>query len=229
MDHKEASGSHAAERYILSEMSATQRDHFEEHYFECGECARDVQALEVFQANAKVVFEDRARTPMVGGTWHRRRGRQFGALAASLALATGALTIYQNLVTIPRLNQVAQDSRSVQPIEFIAASPATRGARDGTIVFTVGSEYQDIALAIPLEPGWDYPSYRVAFQPECGPVADRGRRELPAPGRGVPLHLRVPAAGLDSGTCRLSLEGLSSDAGRKDLGMLSFRINKTQE
>ena len=46
MTHQRAVESMASERYLLGEMSDEERDLFEEHYFECSECAEDIRAAE---------------------------------------------------------------------------------------------------------------------------------------------------------------------------------------
>ena len=53
MDHQAALSGHATERYLLNELAAAERDEFEEHYFECAECAADVGVLGPFAANLK--------------------------------------------------------------------------------------------------------------------------------------------------------------------------------
>ena len=45
MDHLKALATKASERYLLGEMSEPERFAFEEHYFQCGECAEDIRAV----------------------------------------------------------------------------------------------------------------------------------------------------------------------------------------
>ncbi len=45
MDHNEAIQLQAAVKYVLGELSPVQRDDYEEHYFDCAECAIDIKAL----------------------------------------------------------------------------------------------------------------------------------------------------------------------------------------
>lgn len=56
MNHEVAVTTRAAERYILSELESDEREAFEEHYFECQDCAEDVRALSIFVENAKAVL-----------------------------------------------------------------------------------------------------------------------------------------------------------------------------
>ena len=48
MNHQDATQSMAVEKYALNELSPDLRDEFEEHYFECQECAMDVRATTAF-------------------------------------------------------------------------------------------------------------------------------------------------------------------------------------
>jgi len=48
MDHNEALRLHAVEKYALGELPPSLRNEFEEHYFECEECAEDVKAAAEF-------------------------------------------------------------------------------------------------------------------------------------------------------------------------------------
>ena len=57
MDHDQAIKQRAAERYLLDELSPEERNHFEEHYFMCVQCADDVRAAFAFRDNAKAVFK----------------------------------------------------------------------------------------------------------------------------------------------------------------------------
>jgi len=54
MDHSEAVQQMAAERYLLDELSPELRDAFEEHMFDCPECAFDLRAEAAFLSEAKV-------------------------------------------------------------------------------------------------------------------------------------------------------------------------------
>ncbi len=58
MDHLEAKRLHASEKYVLGELSAEQRDAYEEHYFDCAECAEDVKATLTFVSAGREVFRE---------------------------------------------------------------------------------------------------------------------------------------------------------------------------
>jgi hypothetical protein len=54
MDHFEAIKGKLAEGYLLGELSREQREAYEEHYFGCPECAKDVRLGSIFLANMRV-------------------------------------------------------------------------------------------------------------------------------------------------------------------------------
>jgi len=56
MDHNEALRLHAVEKYALGELPPSLRNEFEEHYFECEECAEDVRAAAEFVDNVRAVL-----------------------------------------------------------------------------------------------------------------------------------------------------------------------------
>lgn len=48
MNHQSAIESRAAERYVLGKMNHTERDAYEEHFFSCAVCAREVKLADAF-------------------------------------------------------------------------------------------------------------------------------------------------------------------------------------
>lgn len=56
MDHNEAVRQKATERYLLDELDPDVRDQFEEHLFDCRDCALDVRAAAMLVEQSKVVL-----------------------------------------------------------------------------------------------------------------------------------------------------------------------------
>jgi len=56
MDHNEVVRQKLTEKYLLNELESEQRDEFEEHYFECPECALDIRAGSEFVESSKVIL-----------------------------------------------------------------------------------------------------------------------------------------------------------------------------
>jgi hypothetical protein len=114
MDHNLASETYAAERYLLGEMPAEERDEFEEHFFSCRVCGEDVQIATVFIDNAKALYRERAlqtspahKQAMLWRDWLKRDWTGWLRLPVTVptfaALALTAVVCYQNAVVIPHL------------------------------------------------------------------------------------------------------------------------------
>jgi hypothetical protein len=95
MDHLDAEKMHAVERYLLGDLSVSEADEFERHFFDCPQCSEESRVLTIFQENARTVFarEDRAPIPIVPNP---RRGLTARLLAAAVlgALIIGLLAGY---------------------------------------------------------------------------------------------------------------------------------------
>ena len=62
MNHQDATQSMAVEKYVLNELTPELRAEFEEHYFECAECAMDLRATTAFLDAAKAEFKAASAT-----------------------------------------------------------------------------------------------------------------------------------------------------------------------
>lgn len=61
MDHAEAITRGAVERYQLGELSEREIEEFETHFFDCTDCANELEAAAIFEENAKAVFLEKSR------------------------------------------------------------------------------------------------------------------------------------------------------------------------
>lgn len=132
MRHPEAIRKFAAEKFLLGELSDSERQKFERHFFECSDCAEAVETAMLLVASTKAVFQEEAVT--VPGTvvpakriWFSFSGRNLvtaGAMAGCVFLAL--LASYQNLVQITtlRANTPLSELRLV-PAVFVRAAPQT--------------------------------------------------------------------------------------------------------
>ena len=111
MEHQEATQLMAVEKYVLNELPPQLRDDFEEHYFDCQECAKDLRATTAFLDAAKIELKAASVSRLSPAVSAKRRVPWLWkpilvvpALAASLLLIA-----YQNVVVYPRLTeQIAQ-------------------------------------------------------------------------------------------------------------------------
>ena len=131
MTHAQAIDTHAAERYLLDEMRELERFAFEEHFFDCAECAEDVRtgalmregvAAGLMPAAAAVsTAPAAAAAPMASPASSGWRTGLPWAVAAMLALTVG----YQSLWVVPGLRDQGVATQALAPVTLRAA---TRGA-----------------------------------------------------------------------------------------------------
>lgn len=160
MDHSEVVRLQAAEKYVLGELPAELRDEFEEHYFDCTECANDVKHLMAFVAAGRMVLKEQpkvrqappARAPEKAGwiAWLR----PMIAVPAMAALA--AIVIFQNTVTIPMLKQRGAAEQAGVFSSSYHLQGMTRG-EGGSTVMIRGTE--SFALDFDFTPAIAYRGY----------------------------------------------------------------------
>ncbi len=196
MNHHEAIQLQAAVKYVLGELSQIQREEYEEHYFECAECAIDLKALATFADPV----------PALGG-WLR----WFQPITAIPAFAALLLIIaYQNTVTIPQARNTS--SRSVAEIygqSFLLHPSDTRG-NEGIVneaPFEVRPN-EGFLLQLDFMPSSSFPAYLCQLQDASGRVLQQ--LTVPADKATKELHLPVPA-GLISRPGQYSLVFLGID------------------
>ena len=106
MDHTEAVRMQAVEKYILGELSPLLRAQFEEHYFDCADCALNLRSGVAFAAASRQYFAESAVREKVA---HAPRVGWFDWLKPLITVPAFAALIaviaYQNAVSIPRLKQ----------------------------------------------------------------------------------------------------------------------------
>ncbi len=187
MTHQQALDGLASERYLLDEMSEVERFEFEEHYFDCAECADDVRLGEMIRLEARRSSPVMAANPQAGRPavltspkwWRRPMVAAPWAVAATLAMVVG----YQSLVTVPGL----RDAASSQSIEPVMLRGATRGA--ATIV-TIAPGQRFVALSADLltPPQSSSLAYEILDANRSAVASGRS----PVPASGAPLMLLVP-------------------------------------
>jgi hypothetical protein len=64
MDHLDADKTKAVERYMLGDLSVSEVEDFERHFFDCPQCSEELRALTIFQVNARAVFGEQDSAPI---------------------------------------------------------------------------------------------------------------------------------------------------------------------
>lgn len=227
MDHAQAVQQKATERYLLNELDAEQRDQFEEHMFDCQECAVDVRAAAMFVEQTKLVLGE-APLPAVAKTLSQEKARPerswFAWFRPAFAVPVLALLLavigYQNFVTYPHLTE-AVNRPQVGPWASINVS--TRGTASTVIKARPGQNF-DLLVSIP--PGLAYSSYSFNLYAPSGKL--QWSLKTPASATDDTLSLHVPGSGLGPGTYKLAVSGWTSAGQSADLGSYPVEL-KTQE
>jgi hypothetical protein len=203
MEHDEAIRSHAAERYLARELSPEDHAAFEEHFFDCPECAEEVRFEATFAANVRAVMREPARAaqPMPASPqpslwmrwrdWWRLRPALAVSYAGNLVLAAGLAVVLltgTRQADQPRFSQV-----------YFAPGPA-HGVED-VHSLAAGDTYYIVRF---LAPNQKSPSYYYEILDAAGQRESSG--SLPAPaGQEENLYLQIPVKGLPGGTHTLEV------------------------
>jgi hypothetical protein len=110
MDHNEALQQQAAEKYVLGELPQALRDEYEEHFFDCAECALDLKTAAAFVDTSREVMRAERTKPTASDPVPSRGGwlAWIRPIVAVPAFATLLIVLgYQNFVTIPKAKENA--------------------------------------------------------------------------------------------------------------------------
>ena len=200
MDHHQAIKTHAAERYLLDELPPEDRDNFEEHYFMCSACAEEVRSAFAFADNVKVVLREQPETapqalaPGTSGFFARWSWLRPSMLTPALAALLLGVTLYQNVLVIPRIRQELAVATQPRVVPTVVARTATRG-EDRPV--DVSKDDRFLQVILDIAPAAAVSSYTCEVYDAAGGL----RFTVPAraPSNGDSLHLSLPVDELESG------------------------------
>jgi len=185
MDHVQALNIKASERYLLGEMSEPERFAFEEHYFDCTECAQDVRIGSALAQGVRSICAADAHRPARVAAAPDRRSRWAWLSPAFLApamalLVLGCVTGYQSFVTIPALESPIATSA-------VVLRAAARGDEQ-TIEVRRHEPYAVLSLDVnAADPGTPL-VYEIASEKRV--VSATGNAVAPPPGSPLLIVLR---------------------------------------
>ena len=219
MDHSESIRLMAAEKYLLGELTPELQEQFEEHFFECQECALDVRAGAALVEHSKVVLAQPlavspARTPVPAtANWFRwfRPALIVPVLAALLIVVA-----YQNLVTYPQLKQLAS---SPQILPWASINVSTRGANTVQISPRPGEGFH---LLVNIPPDSHYASYTFNLSSPSGRL--EWSRTIPAASSDEARSIYVPGTNQEQGIYKLAVRGNTASGESSDLGHYSIEV-----
>ena len=221
MDHTAVVRQKMTERYLLDELDPEMRDEFEEHYFDCTECARDISAGAQVCRNTRKRFWRKTRNRPPGHavrtcspgmvSWLRPA---FAAPALALLLAVVG---YQNLVTYPTLQS---ELNQPQVLPAVSVNFGTWGA-GGTP--TAVPEGKGLLLFVRIPPDAAYARYTADLYAPGRQAGGLFQRRACRRAGSMAGHApsRIPA---QPGTYTMAVHGFTAGGESKELGNTSFEL-----
>ena len=234
MEHTEAIDTGAAERYALGEMSEAERDQYEEHFFDCPDCADEVRSATLFLENAGALAREGERAkedikervglrPRAFWDWKSLFWPMPLGAAAGLVLLLGGPATYLALVKVPQLQRAHAEAESLQaaPWHFLSVS------RSEPQVVRVAAAQRLIGLTLTRSGTRTFPFYSCEVRDASGRVVESN--VVPAPAQGGELQIILPAGKLQPGGHVVAVAGLESASGRpsaSDFTLYPFNLER---
>lgn len=220
MDHDVVVRQKMTERYLLNELDPTSREEFEEHFFDCPECALDVRAGATFVEQSKTVLaEEGPARDAVTDSRNRKSGWFAWLRPAFAAPALAALLIvvgYQNLVTYPQLRRSLNQP---QVLPWASVNVGTWGPGGPSVSIAPGKGF---LLFVRIPPDSQYATYRADLYNPAGDM--EWSVTIPASSTQDQYPLQVPGTIRTTGTYTMVIRGTTTAGASKDVGRASFEL-----
>jgi len=226
MDHSESIRLMAAEKYLLGELAPELREQFEEHFFDCRECALDVRAGAALVEHSKVVLSQPvAVSPFRVPVAVPAKAAWFAWLRPALVVPVLAALLvvisYQNLVTYPKLKgEVAVVN---QPQILAAASLINANTRGAGKTVVAARQDEPFLLFLDIPAATRFSSYVAELD---GPAGNsEWSLTIPAETTKDTVPIRVPAGHRGAGMYTLVVRGIdSSNPKGIEIGRYPFEL-----
>jgi hypothetical protein len=221
MEHTLAHQTNKIDKYLMSELSHEERLAFEEHLFDCPECAAQITEDYNIIADLKAVLREPApRTqtePAKAKVSWRDWFRPVTFVPAFAALALAMVVGYQNLVSIPGMLQP-------QVLDTTPMVATTRGA--GSQVALVRPRAALFAVSFEVFSPVVYAGYVCEFQAEAtgrATAVDCGQHATAE----FMLNLLLPSRKFPAGVYTMILRPVSNK--QVELGRYSFSVKNEDQ
>jgi Putative zinc-finger len=220
MDHEVATAQQMTERYLLHELDSEVREEFEEHYFNCPECAADVQAAAwlVEEIEDGVLMDPQPRPVPVPHPWLRWLAWLRPSFVVPVMATMLAIIGYQNLVTYPRM---ASQLNSPQVLPWALVNLDTYGSEGPTIA---PQPRQPFLLFVRIPPVGGYSKYTADLYNPAGKLEWSVTFAIPASSAQDQWPLQVPGANREAGRYKLKVRGITASGESNDVGQTSFEL-----
>jgi hypothetical protein len=205
MEHQEAMSTLASERYLLGEMTDTERISFEEHCFSCAECAQDVLIGDKMREGVRAGLQSGGGAGVTTSRAVRARvWRPAIVIPWAAAASLMFVAAYESFQATSMRRELARPM-TLSPLTLRAA---TRG-QELTVPVKAGGV---VTLAVDLGGNRFDDGLKYEVRNERAGVVAAGEASAPAPG--APLLLLIPSTVFKtSGPYVLALRSASSGDG----------------
>jgi hypothetical protein len=221
MEHDEAMRRSAVEKYLLGELPPPERDEFEEHFFDCQECAADLKTTAKFLDQAKIELQ---RGIVAKPKKPAPKKSPFSFLwtpaFASPAFAMLLLIIaYQNVAVFPRLAGEVQPNNP----EILAAVSLIGGnSRGGSIPRVSVGKAQPILLSVDIPAAEQFSSYSCVLVAPSGAIV--ARVPVSTEQAKDTVSILIPGENWGSGEYRLIVQGYSGPVRTEPAELAHYRF-----
>ena len=211
MEHSEAQNQRAAERYMLGDLTVSEVEEFERHFFDCPQCSEELRTLTILRENARAVFVEQESAPSqvaaavieqkpvyIEQPSIEKRPSWFSFNIWAPALAMLAIAVFAGFKFGER------GAGEPQSISSFPVYAATRGSE--TIVGpAAGAKF----FTLYMDRTWerDFASYRAAVRVDGPSREEKTSIPIPTPAQGASIQLLFPAQKLSAGRYILTIFG----------------------
>jgi anti-sigma factor RsiW len=213
MDHDSITKNQTTERYLLRELTETESDAFEEHYFDCQECAERVRCgTELMEYGREVAREGSFTpiTPVPPQPNYWTPALRVGMLAVMLGVG---FAVYQKIHVSAPVQQAALESVYVH-------LEAAKGASSSSATVIGRKQRPVLSFAIP---SWaasaDAFSYRAVLVLPSGKSLDH---QITAHEAEDQIDWQIERDGLTSGLYSVTVRSLGKDGAELKGNVLTF-------
>jgi hypothetical protein len=214
---------------MLSDLSVSEVEDFERHFFDCPQCSEELRTLMILQDNARAVYIEpvpglaAASLPAVlvppgtkAGWWRDLKGLLW--LRPSVAAPAFALLV----VALVAGYEVGLHRPGIG-IQSFSAYPLYAASRGEETVVSppLGSEYYSLYMDRTWEQ--NYPSYRAVLQDDPS-TTERYSTRLTAPASGRPIYVLTPVKALADGKYVLRILGVDDAGNETEVARYPFAL-----
>jgi len=226
MDHDAVVRQNMTELYLLNELDPQARDEFEEHYFDCPDCAADVHAGALFVEQSKVVWASEESK----STLSERPAASPVRVPIPVPASSGWFAWLRPVFAVPvlalllavigfqdRANRLLQQTvNSPQVLASAVVNVNVRGTEPIPVPAHAG---QAFGLSLNVPPDGRFSSYKLDLYSAQGKL--EWSRTIPASGGGT-VSLYVP--GSDHAPSTLAVHGITAGGESEDLGRYPIEL-----